>query len=107
MNKPRKYGSTCFLTFLRKQKETSMNKLIILSALLLVSCANTQSKRHSWATVKYTVREYYYPIASKPVTVKPIDNVKPIKKPSKPVKKKASRLDCERVFKEVNQCMQK
>lgn len=84
-----------------------MNKLIILSTIFLVSCANTRYKRHSWATVKYTVREYYYPIASNPVTAKPIDNVKPIKKPSKPVKKKASRLDCAKVFKEINQCMQK
>lgn len=85
-----------------------MNKLIILSTIFLMSCAhNTQYKRHSWATVKYTVREYYYPIASKPVAAKPTDNVKPIKKPSKPVKKKTSRLNCERVFKEINQCMQR
>ena len=46
-----------------------MNKLIILSALFLMSCANTRYKRHSWATVKYTVREYYMPVTVKPETM--------------------------------------
>lgn len=77
-----------------------MNKLIVLAIFFLASCANTQYRKHDLFSVKYTVREYYLP-----VTVKP--EIKPIKKPSKSVKKKASRLDCERVFKEVNQCMQK
>lgn len=77
-----------------------MNKLIILSTIFLMSCANTRYKRHSWATVKYTVREYYLPVVNKA-------EAKPIKKHSKSVKKKSSRLDCERVFKEINQCMQK
>ena len=76
-----------------------MNKLIILSAFFLVSCANTQYKRRDIYQVRYTVREYYMPV-SKP-------NEKPVKnksKPSKSVKKKASRLDCKRVFQEINKC---
>lgn len=78
-----------------------MNKLIILATLFLTSCANNQYKRHSWATVKYTVREYYLPVESKPSE----KLVKNKSKPSKSVKKKANRLDCDKVFKEVNQCM--
>lgn len=78
-----------------------MNKLIILSAFFLVSCANNQYKRHSFATVKYTVREYYLPVTNKAE----VNPMKSTKKSSKSVKKKTSRIDCSRVFREINQCM--
>lgn len=62
-----------------------MIKLILLS-MLFVGCANTQYKRHNWATVKYTVREYYLP--SEPIkTVEPIINHKRPIKPKKAVKR--------------------
>ena len=79
-----------------------MNKLIILSAFFLVSCASSNYNRRDVYQVRYTVREYYL-LVSKPETKPKV----PAKNSSKSVKKKASRLDCERVFKEVNQCMQK
>lgn len=75
-----------------------MNKLIVLATFFLASCANTQYRKHDLFSVKYTVREYYLPVAKKA-------EVKPIKSAKKSVKRKASRLDCERVFKEINQCM--
>lgn len=78
-----------------------MNKLIILSTIFLMSCASSNYKRRDIYQVRYTVREYYLPVASKP-EVKPMNIAK---KSSKPVKKKASRLDCAKVFKEINQCM--
>ena len=81
-----------------------MNKIIILSTFFLMSCANTQYKRHSFATVKYTVREYYLPQLGINEQLKP---KRAIISHIRPVKKKTSRLNCERVFKEINQCMQK
>lgn len=79
-----------------------MNKLIILSAFFLASCANNQFKRRNIYQVKYTVREYYLPVTKK-AELKPINSVKKLSKKS--IKKKASGLDCSRVFREINQCM--
>ena len=73
-----------------------MKYLILLT---LVSCSSTQYKRHNWATVKYTVREYYFPVKS----VEPVKTVPSKPKPKKTVKK-AKKVDCEKVFKQVNWC---
>lgn len=89
-----------------------MNKLIIISAFFLVSCASSNYKRRDIYHVRYTVREYYYPSSTEKQTM-PSEKWKAksdsvlLKK--KVVKKKrvilSSRLDCEKVFKEINQCM--
>lgn len=97
-----------------------MNKLIILSALFLMSCASSNYKRRDIYQVRYTVERLYkcpesyalsvnsmecvkVPVLSvlKESTVKDIKPVKKaVKRSKKPVK-----IDCTRVFKEVNQCM--
>jgi hypothetical protein len=71
-----------------------MSKLIIL--LLLTSCAS--HKKANLYTVKYTVREYYAPVKAESPVVK--------KKPTKKVtKKKTQKIDCAKVFQEINLCM--
>lgn len=75
-----------------------MSKLIIL--LFMTGCAhNSGYRKHDATRIKYTVREYYLPS-----TVNPSPS---IQKPKKPLKraKKTLKIDCGRVFKEVNQCM--
>jgi hypothetical protein len=71
-----------------------------LLLLLFVGCASPGYKRHNMANVKYTVREYYLPS-------EPIKTVEPILSKPKPKKtlKKAKKVDCGRVFTEINQCM--
>ena len=70
-----------------------------LLLLLFVGCANTNYKRHSFATVKYTVREYYLPVAQdKPV----ISHKRPIK--PKKVVKKSYKPNCGQVLKDINYC---
>lgn len=76
-----------------------MNKLIILGTLFLVSCANTQYRKHDLFTVKYTVREYYLPIN----TVNPSPTIQKTRKPLKKAKKTV-KIDCKRVFQEINKC---
>lgn len=75
-----------------------MIKLILL-LLFFVSCSNTQYKRHNWATVKYTVREYYLPS-------EPVNTVKPVPSKTKPKKavKRSYKINCEQVLKEINSC---
>lgn len=97
-----------------------MNKLIILSTIFLMSCASSNYKRRDIYQVRYTVERLYkcpegyalsvnsmecvkVPVLSvlKSNAVKDIKPVKKVvKKANKPVK-----VDCTRVFKEVNQCM--
>ena len=97
-----------------------MNKLIILSTIFLMSCASSNYKRRDIYQVRYTVERLYkcpenyalsvnsmkcvkvpVLIVSKKNTVKDIN---PIKKAVKRAKKTV-KIDCTRVFKEVNQCM--
>ena len=71
-----------------------------LTLLLFVSCANTGYKMHDNTRIKYTVREFYLPVKS--VETK---NTVPSKvKPRKAVKK-AKKVDCGRVLREINQCV--
>lgn len=78
-----------------------MNKLIILSALLLTSCAhNNGYRKHNTAMIRYTVREYYAPV---PLVS---SNYPIIKKTRKPLirSKKPVKIDCGRVLREINKC---
>lgn len=96
-----------------------MNKLIILSALFLMSCASSNYNRRDIYQVRYTIERLYkcpesfalsvnsmecvkVPVLSvlKKNTVKDIKPVKKtVKKAKKPVK-----IDCKRVFQEINKC---
>ncbi len=70
-----------------------------LTLLLLVSCTNTGYKMHDNTRIKYTVREYYLPIKSAETK-----NTVPSKaKPRKAVKK-AKKVDCKQVLKDINYC---
>ena len=96
-----------------------MNKLIILSAFFLVSCASSNCKRRDIYQVRYTVERLYkcpeeYALSvnsmecvkvgvlsvSKKSMVK---DIKPVKKPLKRAKNTA-KIDCKRVFQELNRC---
>ena len=70
-----------------------------LLLLLFVGCANTQYKKHSPYSVKYTVREYYLPVN----TVKPVTTHKRPVKPKKTAKK-SYKPNCEQVLKDINYC---
>lgn len=96
-----------------------MNKLIILSTIFLMSCASSNYKRSDIYHVRYTVERLYkcpegYALSVnsmecvkvgvlsvlKKDTVKHINPVKkPLKRAKKPVK-----IDCKRVFQEINRC---
>lgn len=74
--------------------------IILLFTTTAISCSHGgQYKKHDLFTVKYTIREYYIPTdnTQKPTIQK---TRKPLKRAKKPLK-----IDCTRVFKEVNQCM--
>lgn len=97
-----------------------MNKLIILSTIFLMSCASSNYKRRDIYQVRYTVERLYkcpegyalsvnsmecvkVPVLSvlKESSVKHIKPVKKaVKKTTRPIK-----IDCSRVFKQINQCM--
>ena len=70
-----------------------------LTLLLFVSCANTGYKLHDNTRIKYTIREYYLPVK----TVEPLKTV-PSKAKPKNVVKKAKKVDCKQVLKDINYC---
>jgi len=72
-------------------------KYILL--LLFVSCANTGYKMHDNTRIKYTIREYYLPV--KAVETK---NTVPSKARPKKTLKKAKKVDCGQVLKDINYC---
>ena len=97
-----------------------MNKLIILSALLLTSCASSNYTKRDIYQIKYTVERLYKCPEGYALSVNSMECVKvgvlSVKKEStikhiKPVKKSVKKairhvkIDCNKVFKEVNQCM--
>lgn len=96
-----------------------MNKLIILSALLLTSCASSNYKRRDIYQVIYTVERLYKCPEGYALSVNKIECVKvgvfsvkkenavSIKKPRKAVKmaSRPLKIDCKRVFREINICM--
>ena len=100
-------------------QELIKSKLIILSALLLTSCASSNYKRRDTYQVRYTVERLYKCPEGYALSVNSMECVKvgvlsvkkenalvSIKKPRKAVKK-ASRplkIDCKRVFQEINKC---
>jgi len=94
-----------------------MNKIIILSTIFLMSCASSNYKRRDIYQVRYTVERLYkcpenYALSVNsmkcvkvPVlSVLTVKDINPIKKAVKRAKKTV-KIDCTRVFKEVNQCM--
>ena len=93
-----------------------MNKLIILNLLFLASCAhNTGYNRRDTYQVKYTVERLYkcpdgYALSVNSMKCVKVGVLSVLKnntvKHIKPVRaKKHVKIDCNRVFKEVNQCM--
>ena len=96
-----------------------MNKLIILSAFFLVSCASSNYKRRDIYQVRYTIERLYkcpegyalsvnsmecvkVPVLSV-LNKNTVKDIKPVKKPLKRAKKPV-KIDCERVFREINKC---
>lgn len=71
-----------------------------LLLLFFVGCSSYGYKRHNKAVVKYTVREYYLPVKS-------VETVKVVQNKAKPRKavKKTYKVNCERVLREINQCV--
>lgn len=96
-----------------------MNKLIILSTIFLMSCASSNYKKRDIYQVRYTVERLYKCPEGYALSVNSMECVKVgvlnvLKKNTvkhiKPVKrsvKKANRavkIDCKRVFQEINKC---
>jgi len=97
-----------------------MNKLIILSTIFLMSCASSNYKRRDIYQVRYTVERLYKCPEDFALSVNSMEcvkvgvlsvlkkdtlkHIKPVKKVVKKAKKPV-KIDCSRVFKEVNQCM--
>lgn len=97
-----------------------MNKLIILSTLFLASCASSNYKRRDIYQVRYTIERLYKCPENYALSVNSMEcvkvgvlsvlksnavkDIKPVKKAVKKAKKTV-KIDCTRVFKEVNQCM--
>lgn len=97
----------------------NMNKIIILSTIFLMSCASSNYKRRDIYQVRYTIERLYkcpegyalsvnsmecvkVPVLSvlKKNTVK---DIKPVKRSVKKAKKTV-KIDCKRVFQEINRC---
>lgn len=71
-----------------------------LLLLFFVGCSSHGYKHHNKAVVRYTVREYYLPSE----VVKTVKTVPSKSKPRKAVKK-TYKVNCERVLREINQCV--
>ena len=96
-----------------------MNKLIILSALLLASCASSNYNRRDIYQVRYTIERLYKCPESYALSVNSMEcvkvpvlsvlnkntvkDIKPVKKAVKRSKKPV-KIDCNRVFQEINKC---
>lgn len=96
-----------------------MNKLIILSALFLVSCASSNYKRRDIYQVRYTIERLYKCPEGFALSVNSMEcvkvgvlsvlnknavkDIKPVKKAVKRTKKPV-KIDCKRVFQEINRC---
>ena len=70
-----------------------------LTLLFFISCANTGYRLHDNTRIKYTITEYYLPVKA----VEPVKTVPSKAKPKKTLKK-AKKVDCKQVLKEINLC---
>ena len=96
-----------------------MNKLIILNLIFLTSCASSNYNRRDIYQVRYTVERLYkcpdgYALSvNKLECVKvgvlsvlnknTVKHIKPVKKPLKKAPRPL-KIDCKRVFQEINKC---